>query len=199
MRRRRLLGRAIAAAMLAATAPVGLLVALAVRLDLGSPVLFRQERAGRGGLPFTIWKFRTMRSATGPDGRPLPDAQRVTPLGRFLRRSRLDEWPQLLCIARGDLAWIGPRPLMPETIVAAGTMGERRGCAAPGLTGWAQVNGNTRLADPDKLALDVWYVENRTLLLDLRILWRTVATLLAGERPNGASIRAATAYLTAPR
>ena len=172
----------VAGAALVATLPLGALLAILVWLDLGRPVLFRQQRSGRGGRPFTLLKFRTMRVGTDATGRPLPDEARTTPFGRFLRRSRLDEWPQLLLIARGDLNWIGPRPLLPDTIAAFGTAGEARGRVAPGLTGWAQVNGNTRLGNRSKLALDLWYVEHRTLALDLLILWRTATTLLRGER-----------------
>jgi lipopolysaccharide/colanic/teichoic acid biosynthesis glycosyltransferase len=117
-------------------------------------------------------------------GRLLPDAARLRPCGRFLRRLRLDELPELWNVLRGDMALVGPRPLLPQDVAAMGADGERRGGVRPGLTGWAQVNGNTRLDTRDKLVLDLWYIEHRSLRLDLRIFLRTLATLIAGEQIN---------------
>lgn len=162
--------------------PVAALVALAVALTIGRPVLFRQQRAGRGGTPFTLVKFRTMTEARDAQGRLLDDAARTPPFGRWLRRSRLDELPELLNIARGDMSLVGPRPLLPATVAAMGSRGARRGAMRPGLTGWAQVNGNTLLADDDKLALDLWYIDHASLRLDLAIVLRTIGVVLLGER-----------------
>lgn len=171
--------------------PVALLIAALVAADLGRPVMFRQTRAGRGGRVITVHKFRTMRDLRGPDARPLLDAQRVTPLGRRLRRTRLDEIPQLLAVLRGELALVGPRPLLPATVAGFGPDGRRRGQVRPGMTGWAQVNGNTRLEDDEKLALDLWYVAHRRTALDLWILWLTACTLVCGETREETRIGAA--------
>ncbi|MFC3215839.1 sugar transferase [Novosphingobium panipatense] len=151
-------------------------------LSLGRPVLFRQQRAGRGGVPFTLLKLRSMRNTCDASGRPLPDEARVTPFGRFLRRSRLDELPGLWNVVAGDMAFVGPRPLLPETIAALAMHGVQRGAVRPGLTGWSQVNGNTLLALEEKIALDLWYVAHSSPLLDLRILLLTVWVMVGGER-----------------
>jgi len=148
-------------------------VAAAVYFSMGRPVLFRQRRAGRRGQPFTLLKFRTMREVIGPDGRPLPDGQRLTPLGRWLRRLSLDELPQLLNVLRGDMSLVGPRPLLVEYLDRYTPEQARRHEVRPGITGWAQVNGRNALAWEEKFVLDVWYVDHRTLWLDLRILLRT--------------------------
>jgi lipopolysaccharide/colanic/teichoic acid biosynthesis glycosyltransferase len=158
-----------------------LMVFVLTWITLGRPVLFRQVRAGLHGVPFTIVKFRTMTTAVDANGQLLPDAQRTTFATRLLRRVRLDELPQLLSIARGDMAIIGPRPLLPETIQAMGKWGLVRCSVRPGLAGWSQVNGNTLLNDEQKLALDIWYIDHRSLKLDLLILWRTVLAVLLGE------------------
>jgi lipopolysaccharide/colanic/teichoic acid biosynthesis glycosyltransferase len=179
---RNALARIVAALSLLALGPVLLLVALTVFLAMGSPVLFRQQRSGLAGSRFTLLKFRSMREATGRDGRPLPDEERVTRLGRFLRRSRLDELPGLFNIVKGDLALVGPRPLLPETIAELGERGRRRGCVRPGLTGWSQVNGNTRLSLDRKIDLDLWYIGNRSWGLDLQIILKTLAVMVFGER-----------------
>ena len=162
--------------------PVAAVVALVVRLRFGSPVLFRQERAGLGGAPFTMVKFRTMTDGRSETGQLLPDADRLTPLGRSLRVSSLDEIPELWNVLNGDMALVGPRPL-PTAYLERYTAEEgRRHEVRPGITGWAQVNGRNATTWEERLAHDVWYVDNRSLSLDLRILGRTVRAVL---RPQG--------------
>lgn len=164
---------------------------------IGRPLLFRQERAGLHGAPFMILKFRTMTNAIDPTGKLLPDAQRTTFITRFLRRIRIDELPQLFSIARGDMAIVGPRPLLPATVRDMGRWGRIRCGVRPGLTGWAQVNGNTLLNDGQKLAFDIWYVYHRSLRLDLLIIWKTLLTLLSGERINTRHLAAVEAFFAA--
>jgi sugar transferase EpsL len=159
--------------------PVLVATTLAVRIFLGSPVLFRQRRPGLGGKPFTLLKFRTMRDAVGPDGAPLPDADRLTRLGAFLRSTSLDELPGLWNVVRGEMSLVGPRPLLMEYLELYTPEQARRHEVRPGLTGWAQVNGRNALSWDERLAKDVWYVDNRSLGLDLRILLRTVGTVLS--------------------
>lgn len=183
----------IATAALLLLIPVIFLVALVVRAGLGAPVLFTQRRSGRGGQDFRMLKFRSMSDARDHSGNLLPDSERLTALGRFLRRSRLDEVPGLLSIVRGDMALVGPRPLLPETIKAMGALGQQRGSVRPGLTGWAQVNGNALLTNEDKLALDLWYIQHRSLTLDLAIILRTVRVVLSGERINHSNLEKAVA------
>lgn len=163
-----------AATGLIVLAPVLLVVALLIRRHLGSPVLFRQVRPGLRGHPFEMVKFRTMRHALDAAGQPLPDAERLTRLGRFLRASSLDELPELWNVVRGDMSLVGPRPLLMEYLPLYSAEQSRRHEVRPGITGWAQVNGRNALTWPEKLALDVWYVENRSLRLDLKILWLTL-------------------------
>lgn len=172
----------LASAALVLAAPVLAMLALAVRLILGAPVLFHQQRAGQSGRTFTIVKFRTMTDARAPDGTLLPDAERTPWFGRMLRRTRLDELPELWNILRGEMAFIGPRPLLPETVAAMHDRGRRRSWILPGLTGWAQVNGNTLLTGEEKLALDLWYVDHHSARIDLLILLRTVQVMVFGER-----------------
>jgi len=183
----------ISLAALLLLAPVLLLVALMVRVALGSPVVFRQRRSGRDAIPFEMLKFRSMTDERDSSGALLPDADRLTLLGRLLRRSRLDETLGLLSIVRGDMALVGPRPLLPETIAAMGEGGRRRSTVRPGLTGWAQVNGNALLNNEDKLALDLWYVANRSPALDLAIMGRTIGVILAGEHINTTNLEKAVA------
>lgn len=178
----------IAAPVWLALLPV---VWLATRALLGAPVFFGQIRAGRGGRPFRIVKFRSMTDARDAEGRLLPDALRLTRAGRAMRALRLDELPQLIAILRGDMALVGPRPLLPQTVEAFGARGRLRGSVRPGLTGWAQVSGNTALTDAEKLDLDLWYVAHRSLALDLRILAETVAVAALGERRRADRIAAA--------
>ncbi|MFC6623251.1 sugar transferase [Novosphingobium panipatense] len=176
------MARGAAGILLMLALPLLVLLAGGVLLSLGRPVLFRQQRAGRGGVPFTLLKLRSMRNTCDASGRPLPDEARVTPFGRFLRRSRLDELPGLWNVVAGDMAFVGPRPLLPETIAALAMHGVQRGAVRPGLTGWSQVNGNTLLALEEKIALDLWYVAHSSPLLDLRILLLTVWVMVGGER-----------------
>ena len=169
---KRALDLAGAGAGLLVLSPVMLAVALAVRLRLGSPVLFRQERTGRGAQSFTILKFRTMLDGAGSD------AERLTGFGRFLRSTSLDELPQLLNVLRGDMSLVGPRPLLPEYLARYSPRQARRHEVRPGITGWNAVNGRNSMSWDEQFELDVWYVENRGLWLDLRILGRTVVEVV---------------------
>ena len=169
----------IAAVALVLLAPVLAITALLVRVGLGSPVLFRQQRPGLHGAPFTLIKFRTMTDRRGADGALLPDAERLPALGRFLRASSLDELPELWNILRGEMSLVGPRPLLMQYLPLYSAEQARRHDVRPGLTGWAQVNGRNALTWDAKFAADVWYVDNRSLALDLRILWLTVLAVFA--------------------
>jgi lipopolysaccharide/colanic/teichoic acid biosynthesis glycosyltransferase len=161
--------------------PVLLVVAAAVRLNMGSPVLFRQERPGLGTRPFTMLKFRTMR-APGPDDDPMrSDSRRLTPVGAFLRRTSLDELPELLNVLRGDMSLVGPRPLLNEYLPYFREREMQRFHVRPGITGWAQVNGRNEASWDERLGRDAWYVENWSLGLDLRILARTVLAVAGGS------------------
>ncbi len=162
--------------------PFFALACLVVHATLGRPILFSQVRAGRHGTPFTIRKLRTMSDERDAEGLLLPDAARQTSATALLRRLRLDEVPQLVEILSGRMALVGPRPLLPETIMGFGAAGRLRNTVRPGLTGWAQVSGNTALSDTEKLDLDLWYIAHRSAALDLRILAETVAVAILGER-----------------
>jgi lipopolysaccharide/colanic/teichoic acid biosynthesis glycosyltransferase len=148
---------------------------------LGSPVLFRQVRPGLHGQPFTMVKFRTMSDVRDASGALLPDAQRVTPFGSFLRSSSLDELPELWNVLRGEMSLVGPRPLLMEYLPLYSPEQARRHEVRPGITGWAQVNGRNAISWADKFALDVWYVDHRSLWLDVKILWRTVRKVLVRD------------------
>ncbi len=174
---KRALDVAGALAGLALTAPLLAATALAVRVGLGRPVLFRQTRAGQNGRPFDLVKFRSMRDATGPDGTPLPDAERLTRFGRMLRASAIDELPSLWNVVRGDMSLVGPRPLPVAYLDRYSPEQARRHDVRPGLTGWAQVHGRNHVDWQRRLALDVWYVDHRSFWLDLVILARTVGAL----------------------
>ena len=155
-----------------------LLLAAMVRMKLGAPVLFRQVRPGKDGLPFEMIKFRTMRDAFGEDGRPLPDAERMTSFGQLLRASSLDELPELWNVLKGDMSLVGPRPLLMEYLPLYSPEQYRRHDVRPGITGWAQVNGRNALSWEEKFRLDVWYVDNQSIWLDLKILFLTVKKVL---------------------
>lgn len=176
-----------------------LVTAALVWLSVGRPLLFRQLRCGLNGRIFTIVKFRTMHERRGADGDLLPDADRLTTATRFLRAIRLDEIPQLLAIASGTMNFIGPRPLPPSVLAGFGALGVVRCSVRPGLTGWAQVNGNTRLSDRQKLALDIWYIDNRSAALDAWILILTAVALLRGERVNKKNLQDALSHLRSRR
>jgi lipopolysaccharide/colanic/teichoic acid biosynthesis glycosyltransferase len=158
--------------------PVAAVVAVMVRVRLGSPILFRQERSGQGGSVITVPKFRSMTNARSPDGTLLPDGQRLTSFGRWIRRSSLDELPQLWSVLRGDMSLVGPRPLPCAYLHLYSEEQRRRLEAKPGITGYAQVNGRNATSWPERLRQDVWYVDNASVLVDLKILMATVKTAL---------------------
>ena len=162
-------------------APLLALVALLVRIKLGSPVLFRQQRPGLHGQPFTILKFRTMIDAYDLQGNLLPDAERLTSFGRFLRSTSLDELPELLNVLRGDMSLVGPRPLLMQYLGRYTPQQMRRHEVKPGITGWAQVKGRNAITWEEKFALDVWYVDHQSLWLDLKIIILTAWKILKRE------------------
>jgi lipopolysaccharide/colanic/teichoic acid biosynthesis glycosyltransferase len=160
-------------------APSLLLVAILVRLKLGSPVLFIQERPGYLGRPFRMVKFRTMTDDRGPEGELLPDEARLTAFGKFLRASTLDEFPEMWNVLIGDMSVVGPRPLLMRYIPRYNPFQARRMEVKPGVTGWAQVNGRNLLSWEEKFALDVWYVDHRSFLLDMKIVVMTFFKVFA--------------------
>lgn len=166
--------------------PVGLIVAIAVRLSVGSPVIFRQMRPGLNAKPFHMIKFRTMNEARDEFGNLLPDGHRLTTTGRFLRSTSLDELPELWNVLNGDMSLVGPRPLLMEYLPLYTPEQARRHEVRPGVTGWAQVNGRNAISWDAKFALDVWYVDHRSFWLDLRILCLTVVKILKREGISGA-------------
>lgn len=182
---KRLLDVIFAAAIMVVLAPLTILVAALVWIDVGNPVVFWQQRLGQFGRPLHLYKFRTMRSCFDRRGRPIPESERLSFLGRLLRRSRLDEIPQLLNILIGSMSLIGPRPLLP---VDQPKKLRYRLQVRPGLTGLAQINGGTLLSPEEKDALDDWYVQHASLLLDIKILTRTVWVIVRGERRNESEI-----------
>jgi lipopolysaccharide/colanic/teichoic acid biosynthesis glycosyltransferase len=169
-----------ACGLLVLTVPL-MALAWQVRRKLGNPVLFTQVRPGLHGKPFRMVKFRTMTDERDANGALLPDVQRLTPFGRFLRASSLDELPELWNVLRGEMSLVGPRPLLMEYLPLYSTQQSRRHEVRPGITGWAQVNGRNAISWADKFELDVWYVDHRSLLLDIRILWLTVRKVLVRD------------------
>ena len=161
--------------------PIIVTLAWQVRRKLGFPVLFRQTRPGLHGKPFQLIKFRTMRNAIGLDGRPLPDSERMTSFGSFLRSASLDELPELWNVLKGDMSLVGPRPLLMEYLPLYSLEQARRHELRPGVTGWAQVNGRNALSWDEKFRLDVWYVDNHSFWLDLKILALTVKKVFVRE------------------
>ena len=169
-----------ACALLVLALPL-LVVIWMVRRKLGSPVFFAQVRPGMHGKPFKMVKFRSMTSERGTDGELLPDAVRLTPFGRFLRSTSLDELPELWNVLKGDMSLVGPRPLLMEYLPLYSPEQARRHEVRPGITGWAQVNGRNAISWEDKFKLDVWYVDHCSLWLDIKILWLTVKKVLVRE------------------
>ena len=158
--------------------PVFLILTILIRQKLGTPVLFRQIRPGLNGAPFEILKFRSMRDATHPDGTPLPDHRRLTPFGQKLRASSLDELPGLWNVLKGEMSLVGPRPLLMEYLPLYTPEQRRRMDVRPGITGWAQINGRNALTWEEKFKLDLWYVDQHSHRLDLRIIWLTIRKVI---------------------
>ena len=178
---KRALDLALTIPALIVLSPVLLLIALSVRLTLGAPILFRQTRPGLHGKPFTLYKFRTMTDARDAQGNLLPDAERLTRFGRFLRATSLDELPELFNVLRGEMSLVGPRPLLMQYLDRYTPEQARRHEAKPGITGWAQVNGRNALTWEQKFAFDVWYVDHQSLWLDARIIVLTIWKILTRE------------------
>ena len=164
--------------------PILIWVALKVRSRLGSPVIFRQRRPGLNGEPFDMIKFRTMLEAYDEHGKPLPNEQRMTPFGKWLRATSLDELPELWNVVKGNMSLVGPRPLRMEYLPLYNAHQARRHELRPGITGWAQINGRNSLSWEQKFDLDVWYVDNQSFLLDLKILFLTVKKVVVKEGIN---------------
>ena len=175
---KRLFDITAASAALVVLSPVYAAVAYKVKKNLGSPVLFRQTRPGLNGKPFEMIKFRTMKDATDAEGNPLPDSDRLTPFGQALRNSSLDELPELWNVVKGDMSLVGPRPLLMEYLPLYNEEQARRHIARPGITGYAQINGRNAIGWDEKFKLDTWYVDNQSLWLDIKILFKTVKKVL---------------------
>lgn len=174
---KRVLDVLVSTCALVVLSPVLASVAIWIIVTMGRPVLFVQDRAGQHGQPFRILKFRTMARTVDAAGRPLPDVERITRVGQFLRSTSLDELPQFWNVLRGDMSLVGPRPLLVKYLDRYPAHHARRHDVRPGVTGWAQVNGRNATTWTERLDMDAWYVDNESLRLDLRILWRTVALL----------------------
>ena len=178
---KRLLDIIIASIALILLSPLYAFVAYKVKKNLGSPVLFRQVRPGLHGKPFEMIKFRTMRDALDAQGNPLPDSERLTPFGKMLRSSSLDEMPELWNVIKGDMSIVGPRPLLTEYLPLYNTEQAKRHNVRPGMTGHAQVNGRNAIGWEEKFKLDTWYVENQSTRLDFKIMFKTVHKVLAKD------------------
>jgi sugar transferase EpsL len=164
--------------------PIILVIAILVRVFIGAPILFKQQRPGYKGRPFFIYKFRTMTNRVASDGSLLPDAERLTRFGHLLRSLSLDEWPELFNIVRGEMSFVGPRPLLMEYLPLYSPEQARRHDVVPGLTGWAQVNGRNTVDWPARFAMDTWYVDHWSFLLDIRIIFLTVWKVISREGIN---------------
>ncbi|WP_152207592.1 sugar transferase [Marinobacter changyiensis] len=182
---KRLLDIVAATVGLLLLAPVILIVAWQVKRKLGAPVFFRQTRPGLHGKPFQMTKFRTMKDAVDAQGNALPDSERLTPFGQFLRSSSLDELPELWNVLKGDMSLVGPRPLLMEYLPLYSKKQYRRHEVRPGVTGWAQINGRNAISWEDKFKLDVWYVDNQSIWLDLKILFLTIKKVIVKEGISG--------------
>lgn len=178
---KRLLDLFLAGLAILVLAPLWAMIAVLVRFQMGAPVIFRQERPGLGGRPFTIFKFRSMNQACGRDGALLPDDERLNRFGRFLRASSFDELPELLNVIRGEMSLVGPRPLLMRYLPLYTPAQARRHQVRPGITGWAQINGRNFIPMSKRIDLDIWYVDHLSLWLDLRILLLTVPRVLSSR------------------
>ncbi|MFX1825293.1 sugar transferase [Acinetobacter sp. AS5] len=178
---KRLLDIIIASIALILLSPLYAFVAYKVKKNLGSPVLFRQVRPGLHGKPFEMIKFRTMKDAMDANGNPLPDSERLTPFGKMLRSTSLDEMPELWNVIKGDMSIVGPRPLLMEYLPLYNSEQAKRHNVRPGMTGHAQVNGRNAISWEEKFKLDTWYVENQSTLLDFKIMFKTVHKVLAKD------------------
>lgn len=185
--------------LLIVLAPIILALAMLIRVKLGAPILFRQKRPGQDATPFEMIKFRTMTDARAADGSLLPDVERLTRFGRLLRASSLDELPELLNVVKGEMSLVGPRPLLMQYVPLYDAFQFRRHEVRPGITGWAQVNGRNALSWEEKFALDVWYVDNRTFALDLKILWLTLRKVLRRDGISAAGEATMSAFQGSPR
>ncbi|AKA33493.1 sugar transferase [Acinetobacter baumannii] len=183
---KRLLDIVIASTALVLLSPLYIFVAYKVKKNLGSPVLFRQVRPGLHGKPFEMIKFRTMKDAVDAQGNPLPDSERLTPFGQMLRSTSLDEMPELWNVIKGDMSIVGPRPLLMEYLPLYNAEQAKRHNVRPGMTGHAQVNGRNAISWEEKFKLDTWYVENRSLWLDFKIMLQTVKKVIAKDDINEA-------------
>lgn len=174
----------VSAGMLIFLVPAITVIVVIVYIVMGSPIFFRQQRPGYQGKSFYVYKFRTMTDARNPDGELLPDEQRLPRFGKILRKTSLDELPQLFNVLKGDFSFVGPRPLLMEYLPLYSPEQMRRHDVKPGITGWAQVNGRNAIDWPERLALDVWYVDHQSFWLDMKILWMTFAKVIKGEGVN---------------
>ncbi|QGQ47224.1 sugar transferase [Metabacillus sediminilitoris] len=164
--------------------PIIIFIAILVKLKLGSPIFFKQQRPGLHSKPFYFYKFRTMTDEKDDKGILLPDHLRLTPFGKFLRKSSLDEFPQLINVIKGDISLVGPRPLLMEYLPLYTNEQAKRHLVKPGITGWAQINGRNSISWEEKFELDVWYVENRTFILDIIILFLTINKVIKSQGIN---------------
>lgn len=195
---KRALDIAGSSAGLAATAPLWVPAAVAVRVSMGSPVLFRQLRPGKNGQPFEMMKFRTMREPKPGEERLKSDAARMTPVGQFLRKTSIDELPTLFNVLKGDMSLVGPRPLLVRYLQRYTPEQARRHEVKPGVTGWAQINGRNAISWEEKFDLDVWYVDHQSLLLDLKILFATVGKVLRSDGISAAGQATMTEFMGSP-
>lgn len=182
---KRLMDIVVACFVLVALSPVIVVLAVLIRRAMGAPVLFRQVRPGLNGKSFEMIKFRTMRDAVGLDGHLLSDADRITPLGQFLRSTSLDELPELWNVVKGEMSLVGPRPLLMEYLPLYSLTQARRHEVRPGVTGWAQINGRNALSWEEKFAFDVWYVDHQSFWLDIKILFLTLWKVVSREGVSG--------------
>lgn len=181
---KRLLDLSVSLIFLCLFSPLYLVIAIMVRTKIGSPVLFRQERAGLNGKPFTIYKFRTMTEQKDVEGNLLPDEKRLVPFGVFLRKTSLDEIPEFFNVLKGEMSLVGPRPLLVEYLERYSPEQKRRHLVKPGITGWAQINGRNLLSWEERFKYDLWYVDNWNILLDLKILFITLLKVFKREGIN---------------